>query len=122
MKAASAFLASGALLLAACAPVDYRTRVDLLGDPAPMAAASRTIVITPTTHAVNVTGGEVVRLVAGDKVFAWNFDGAIVINAFERNLAAPPGMLDHKVMAYVAPDPRYSGDGGGRSGQCGGHR
>jgi hypothetical protein len=118
MKATSILTA---LLLSACAPIDYSTRVDLLGDPAPLSAASRAIVITPATRSVNVTGGEIVKFVAGDKAFAWNFDGAGFVTAFELNLAAPPGMFDHKVMAYVAPNPLYSGDGGGRGGHGGGH-
>lgn len=120
MKAAWICPLSAALLVAACAPIDYSKRVDLLGDPAPVSAASRAIVITPATSAVNVTGGEIVKFVAGDKSFAWNFDGANFVNAFELNLAAPPGVLDHKVMAYIAPNPMYSGDGGGRGGH-GGH-
>ncbi len=88
-----------------------------------MSAASRVIVITPATRAVNVTGGEIVKFVAGPRSFAWNFNGSIFVNAFELNLAAPPGVLDHKVMAYVAPNPMYSGDDGGRGGHGGGgHR
>ena len=108
------------MALSACAPFDYRTRVDLLGDPAPVSAATRTIVISPTTKYVNVTGGETVRFVAGDKSFAWNFDGEEYAPAFELNLTAPPGVLDHKVMAYVAPNPLYMGDGG-HGGHGGGH-
>jgi hypothetical protein len=105
-----------AIVLCACAPMDYSKRVDLLGDPAPVSAATRAVVITRATHSVNVTGGEIIRFVVGDKSFAWNFDGGAMVSAFELNLAAPPGVLDHKVMAYVAPDPRYSGDGGGGHG------
>lgn len=110
-----------AVALNACAPVDYRTRPDLLGDPAPVSAATRTIVITPATSAVNVTGGEIVRFVVGDRSFAWNFDGAESASAFALNLTAPAGVLDHQVMAYVAPNPLYIGDGGGRGGHGGGH-
>lgn len=109
------------MALCACAPVDYRTRIDLLGDPAPLSAATRTIVITPATNAVNVTGGEIVRFITGDKSFAWNFDGSTSATAFALNLTAPPGLLDHQVMAYVAPNPLYIGDGGGRGGHGGGH-
>lgn len=112
------FIASA---LYACAPMDDSTRADLLGDPAPLSAATRTIVITPATSAVNVTGGEIVRFVAGDKTFAWNFDGSTSAAAFALNLTAPAGTLDHTVMAYVAPNPLYIGDGGGRGGHGGGH-
>lgn len=120
MKTQRFLAAIFAMALCACAPMDYGTRMDLLGEPAPLSAATRAIVITPTTHYVNVTGGEIVKFVVGDKAFAWNFDSEFA-PAFALNLAAPPGMLDHKVMAYVAPNPLYSGDGdhGGRHG--GGH-
>lgn len=122
MKAAGLCAALTVLLLSACATIDYRIRVDLLGDPALVSAATRTIVVTPATRAVNVTAGEIVKFVAGDKSFAWNFDGAGVVSAFELNIAAPPGMFDHTVMAYVAPNPMYSGDGGGgHGGHGGGH-
>ncbi len=82
-------------------------RVDLLGDPVPLTAASRTIVIDPATKYVNVTGGETVKFVVGDKAFAWNFDTQAFVSPFDLSLAAPPGVLDHKVIAYVAPKPLY---------------
>lgn len=85
----------------------------LLGDPAPVAAATRTIVIAPDTRWVNVTGGDIVKFVAGNKTFAWNFDVGAGTSSFDLNRVAPPGMLDHKVTAYVAPDPRYIGGDGG---------
>lgn len=108
------------LLLDACAPFDWSKRVDLLGDPAPVAAATRTITITPSTDHVNVTGGEVVKFAVGANSFAWNFDGEEYPPAFDLTLAAPPGLLDHPVIAYVAPNPLYMGDGDGR-GHGGGH-
>lgn len=122
MKTCWIYLPLVTFALSACAPLDYRNRIDLLGDPAPLSAATRTIVITPATRHVNVTGGEIVRFVAGDKAFAWNFDGQPSAGAFALNLTAPPGVLDHEVMAYVAPNPLYIGDGGGRGGHGGGHR
>ncbi len=88
-------------------------RIDLLGDPAPAPAATRTIAITPATKYVNVTGGDIVKFTVGDKSFTWAFNGAISVSSFELNLVAPPGMLDHTVTAYVAPDPRYIGGGNG---------
>jgi hypothetical protein len=104
-----------ALPLGCASPERLGQRIDLLGDPAPPAAATRTIVITPETKWVNVTGGEIVKFVAGDKIFAWNFDGGRQISNFELNRVAPPGTLNHRVVAYVAPDPRYIG-GNGRHG------
>lgn len=94
--------------LSSCAPLDYSNRVDLLGNPAPLSAATRTIVITPATTYVNVTGGEIVKFVVGDKSFAWNFDSDAYAPAFELNVTAPSGVLDHDVIAYVAPNPRHT--------------
>jgi hypothetical protein len=68
IKAFSLLLLSA--ILAACAPIDYSSRLDLLGDPAPVYAATRTIVITPDTEYVNITGGEIIRFVVNDKSFA----------------------------------------------------
>ncbi|MET0964291.1 MAG: CzcE family metal-binding protein [Noviherbaspirillum sp.] len=98
------------VLSAACASLGSPPRPDLLGDPAPVAAATRTIVITPSTKYVNVTGGEIVTFVVGDKAFAWSFNGTRYA-PFDLSMTAPPGVLDHRVLAYVAPDPRYIGAG-----------
>ena len=84
---------------------------DFLGDPAPINLATKSIVIRPDTKWVNVTGGDTVRFDAGGKSFAWTFNVARGVHAFELNRVAPPGMLDHQVVAYVAPDPRYIGGG-----------
>lgn len=100
-------------VMSACAPLDSTARLDLLGVAAPVSAATRTIVIAPGTRWVNVTGGETVKFVVGDKAFAWNFDGPQDTPAFDLNLTAPPGILEHKVIAYVAPNPLYMDDGGG---------
>jgi Heavy-metal resistance protein CzcE len=109
-----------AMLSAACAPLNAPPRPDLLGDPAPMSAATRKIVITPDTRHVNVTGGEIVTFVVGDKAFAWNFIGTRYIAPFDLSIAVPQGVLDHAVMAYVALDARYMG-AGGHGGHGGGH-
>ena len=77
----------------------------LLGDPAPLDTATRTIAIHPTTRYINVTGGEIVRFTVGDKSFAWNFSGRP--SSFDLSVVAPPGILDRKVTAYVAPNPLY---------------
>lgn len=82
---------------------------DLYGLPAPAAAAGRTIVISPNTKHVNIEGGEIIRFVAGDKEFTWNFFVAKTVNSFALNEIAPPGMLDHAVRVYLTPDPRYIG-------------
>lgn len=100
-------------LLSACAHRNIEAPITFLGDPAPLSAATETIVIRPDTKYVNVTGGDTVRFVTGDKSFAWTFNVARTINSFDLSRVAPPGMLDHRVEAYVAPDPRYLGGGGG---------
>ena len=79
----------------------------LLGDPASPASATRTIAIYPDTRHVNVTGGEVVKFTVGDKSFAWNFSGRP--GSFDLNAVAPPGVMDHRVKAYVAQNPLFSG-------------
>ena len=84
-------------------------RIDLLGDPAPPSAATRTIVINPDNRYVNVEGGQIVKFVVGDRAFAWNFSGSLNVWSFDLTRVAPAGMLDHEVMAYIAPDPRYRG-------------
>ena len=110
------------MLSAACvSPINSTPRLDLFGDPAPVSAASRTIVIAPGTKYVNVTGGETVKFVMGDKAFAWTFNGSPYAGPFDLNQAAPTGVLDHKVMAYVAPNPLYFGGGRGGHGVHG-HR
>ena len=82
------------------------TKLALLGDPVADSAATRTIVIKPDTKYVNVTGGETVKFVVGDKSFAWNFDGSSSVSSFDLNRTT--AMLDHKVVAYVALNPIYA--------------
>jgi len=99
------------LLLAgvALSPLANAERPSLLGDPVASAAAERTVVLGPNTTYVNVTGGEVVKFVVGDKTFAWDFDTAEGITSFDLSKVAPAGTLDHKVMVYIARDPTYFG-------------
>jgi hypothetical protein len=73
---------------------------DQYGEPADASAAERTIVVTPATKFVNVTHGEVVKIVAGGKEFAWDFDG--LPQSFELNKIAPQGAIDHNVRVYIA--------------------
>lgn len=94
---------------AAVLPAIAANGTELFGEPAPIAAAQRTITITPNTQYVNVQGGDTVQFNVGAKTFAWNFDVASDIDDFDLNDVAPPGVLDHSVMAYVAPDPKLAG-------------
>lgn len=98
------------IALSACAR--QTPLIDLYGQPAPIPAAERTIVITPNTKHVNVEGGQIVRFVVSDKEFAWNFNTARGISSFSLNEIAPPGVLNHPVHAYISPDPRYRGGNG----------
>ena len=74
-----------------------------------MAAATRTIPITPTTRYVNVAGGEIVGFVEAGKSFAWHFDGPVGGYRFNLAQVAPPGMINHPILAYVDVDPRFVG-------------
>lgn len=97
------------IALSACAtPTSV---VELYGQPAPVTAAERTIVITPATRYVNVEGGQIVKFVLPDKEFAWNFNTAQTVASFSLNDVAPPGVLTQPVRAYVSPDPKYRGGG-----------
>lgn len=115
-KTALAFPLLLGLLSCSTAP-----RPDLYGfavDPA--TPALPTIVITPNTQHVNVTGGDSIRFRVGDQAFAWNFSVAATVWKFDLRDIAPAGILDHPVLAYVAPDPKYIGANGGGHGHMGG--
>lgn len=88
--------------------IPARNYIPLYGTPAEPSQATRTIVIRPNTKYVNVTEGDVVKFVAGDKTFAWKFDTALTVHDFELNEVAPPGTLDHPVRAYIAVGQRSS--------------
>lgn len=107
-----------ATLLNACGGAGFAVRPDLLGDTAPVAAATRAVAIFPQTRAINVIGGEIIRFDVGTTSFAWHFDGPVDLTSFELQLVAPPGVLDHSVVAYIQPNPLYIG--GGRRGRHGG--
>jgi hypothetical protein len=103
------------MVLVSCTSIGGEPPLDLLGNPAAVGTGEKTIVITPQTRHVNVTGGEIIDFKVGDKAFAWHFFVASTVSAFDLQRVAPPGMLNHSVIAYVAPDPRYCcRDGSGR--------
>ena len=83
--------------------------LNLLGDAVPATAVNRTITIAPSTQYVNVQGGQTVKFDINGKSFAWNFSGPSTVSSFDLNRVAPPGLLHHKVMIYVSPDPLYLG-------------
>ncbi len=76
-----------------------------MGNVVPLSAAMRTISIDAKTKYVNVTEHETVKFEANGSAFAIYFSGGL--SAFDLNQLAPAGVLDHKVTAYVAPDPLY---------------
>jgi hypothetical protein len=102
------------LLFAACTGMGQQPSPELLGSPAVVGTGARTLVITPQTAHVNVTGGEIIDFKIGDKRFAWHFLVASTVDSFDLQRVAPPGMLGHSVIAYVKPDPRYCCNGSGR--------
>lgn len=112
MKRNIAYASLTALLLSGVASVCLAAEPDtkLLGDPVPdNGTQQHTVVITPETTHVNVTGGDVVKFVVGDKSFTWDFDTSGNQMAFDLERIAPAGAVDHKVMVYVARDPTYNG-------------
>lgn len=89
-------------LLSACA---LTPRADLYGDPAPLAAATRTIVIRDATALVTVKDYETIRFMVGDQSFAWRFDPAPRLGSLYLSWVAPPNLLHHDVTVIVATDP-----------------
>ncbi|HEY4075028.1 MAG TPA: CzcE family metal-binding protein [Herbaspirillum sp.] len=103
----SKFVLTAAMLLVASLAV-ASPRIELLGTPAPSAAAVRTVVIADNTKYVNVKSGEVVRFMVNGTAFTWNFNGPQDISSGHLSRVAPDGFLNHNVNVYVAPSPWYS--------------
>lgn len=99
-------------LLPACTLPRAEVPVSFLGDPVPPSATEKTIEILPQTRWVNVTGGENIRFVVGNREFGWAFNVAVGVSSFDLQRVAPPGTLDRPVTAYVERDPKYSGGDG----------
>lgn len=103
----SPLIAAAILSVCTAAVAARAARPDFYGSPAAPTAAQRSVVIAPSTRSVNVKGGETVRFVVSDQVFAWQFNVASNVSAIDLRRIAPPGLIDRKVMVYVAPDLRY---------------
>jgi len=82
---------------------------NLYGHASTSTAASRTVTIGPETSSVNVTNGDVVKFVCGDKTFAWDFKTAGTVSEIDLNDIAPAGALDHRVRVYLRRDPVTDG-------------
>lgn len=76
----------------------------MLGSPATVTSAERSVTIQPDTRWVNVRQGETVRFVGGSAEFAWRFDGPRS-RPFDLQQVAPAGALGRPVTVYVAPPP-----------------
>ncbi|MDB5858340.1 MAG: CzcE family metal-binding protein [Ramlibacter sp.] len=103
MKQRSLSLAALGLFAAMAAHAAVPTR--LLGDVVSPTEASRTIRIDPATRYVNVYRGETIRFLANGQQFGYFFDGAPGEASFDLRQVAPPGTLDHRVVAYISRDP-----------------
>jgi hypothetical protein len=99
-----------ALLSAALPACAIGVPTDLLGDPAPPSSANYTITIHPDTKYVNVNQRDIVTFIVGSKNFTWSFFVAPTVSSFDLNQVAP-GLLDHRVTAYIGPDPTYMHSG-----------
>ena len=99
-----------ALLLTTLAAGAAEQPASFLGNAAPaQARADQVIVLTDATRFVNVTGGQTVRFVVGERSFAWTFEnGTVHVALFDLARIAPKGVLNHCVTAYVADDPLYA--------------
>ena len=76
-----------------------------MGEVVPLYGAMRTIPIDAKTKYANVTAHETVRFEANGGAFAVSLAG--VLPQFDLTLLAPAGVLDHRVIVYIAPDPLY---------------
>lgn len=108
MKQLSVFL-GGMTLCAAIVSPAFAGPSDLYGEPAPVTAAGRTVVIDHDTQTVNVTGGDTIQFIVHGQHYAWNFDSADNIKVVNLNALLPAGTLHHTVRVYIARDPDYSG-------------
>ncbi len=72
----------------------------VLGSAIAPAQAERSIVIGPDTRWANVQQGESIRFVAGQREFAWRFDGSAM--SFDLLRVAPTDFLSRSLRVYVA--------------------
>jgi len=60
-------------IVSACAPLTPAKSAAILGSPAPVSTASRTITLAPGMKCVNVNSGETLAFKAGSRTVAWTF-------------------------------------------------
>jgi len=100
-----ALLLSAAILPNCAAEGD----TNVFGSAVDPATANRAIFIGTYTESVNVTSGEAIRFVVGDKSFGWRFDGSSRISEIDLNKIAPPGVLNRTVKVYIQRNPERNG-------------
>ncbi|USX26774.1 CzcE family metal-binding protein [Oxalobacteraceae bacterium OTU3CINTB1] len=103
------FLTLAALVI--CMPLTTlaANKTNVNGTPATADAGARVINILAKTKHVNVTQGETVKFVVGDKSFAWHFDTLRGSTSFALSKIAPKEIDTHRVRVFVAPNPLYHG-------------
>lgn len=74
-----------------------------LGTPAQAAQAARVIKLGADSEYLNVTRGETVTIVNGDKAFTWMFD-TLGTPSFDLTKIAPRDFGTGHLRVYVAPD------------------
>lgn len=70
-------------------------------------AATRTVVVAPSTKYVNVDQGDVVTFLIDGNAFTWQFDTLRSETSFDLAEIVPVGVNVHGVRVYVAPNPIY---------------
>lgn len=106
-KIAAIFVVATLAPLAAMAHQGQMHVNPAFGSAAPAPAATRTVVISAATKAVNVDKGDVVTFELDGKTFTWQFDTLRDNERFELSAIAPEGVNTHGVRVYVAPNPLY---------------
>jgi hypothetical protein len=84
-------------------------KANVNGTAATANASTRVINILPKTKYVNVTQGDTVKFVVGEKSFAWHFDTLRASDSFLLSKIAPADIDKHRVLVHVAPNPLYHG-------------
>ena len=101
MKLTRFILAIGSIVLSAASLSAFALDdSDSYGTAASPAAAKRTIVVGPNARHVNVTRGEIAKLVVNGQEFAWHFDGTL--SSFKLSAIDSRDAIAQNVTVYVA--------------------
>jgi hypothetical protein len=99
-------LSSAAFASTAQASGPTGTAADL-GSTAPASAQAKVIDLAASTKYVNVTDGDTVRFVQGDRSFTWHVETFPNHDVFKLSRIAPAEMHVDGVKVYVAANPLY---------------